>query len=124
MAGINTYYNEVLPSQQAAVQRNIAHNAQLNAQRTAQVNASIEQTRQQIHERSQSHYTPQDAFGDALMGRTAFHDPNSTEGNYHYEQGNPLYTYVNERGEFYSTNDAMDDPNIGSSWNWVPAQQV
>nr|MBA3321745.1 hypothetical protein [Pyrinomonadaceae bacterium] len=69
--------------------QNIAYNEQLNNQRTAQVNASIEQQRQLNHERSQHHYTPQDAFGDALMGRTAFHDPNSTEGNYHYEQGHP-----------------------------------
>jgi hypothetical protein len=123
MGNIAAYYDR-LRQEQIAVANNIAYNDRLINERNAKVNASIEQTQREIRERSQYHYTPQEAFGDVMMNRTAFEDPNSAAGNPHYEQGNPQYTYVNERGEFYSTNDPMDDPNIGSSWNWVPAQRL
>lgn len=105
-------------------EQNIAYNHQLNEQRNARVNASIEQQRQANQERSQHQYTRQEAFGDALVHQTAFHDPNSASGNYHYEQGNPAYTYYNERGEWYSTDDPNDDPNRHLNGNWTPAQQV
>lgn len=104
--------------------RNIAYNDQLIEQRNRQVADTVERQRQANQERSQYSYTRQEAFGDALVHQTAFHDPNSPEGNYHYEQGTPAYTYTDGQGGWYSTDDPTDNPNDRSSRTWVPAQQV
>lgn len=123
MGGISDYYDRV-QREQAAVQQNIANNAQINVRRNAQVNASIDQTRQAIHERSQYHYTPQDAFGDALRNQTPYHDPNSTAGNPHYVEGNPLYVKTDGRGNFRTSNDPTYDPNHHEDGNWVDATPI
>lgn len=105
-------------------ERNIAYNEHLINQRNNQVAASVEQQRQQNQERSERPYTPQEAVGDMLMNRTAVHDPNSAEGNYHYVEGNPTYIYTDNQGHFYSTDNPNDDPNVGSDRYWVPADPV
>lgn len=104
--------------------RNMAYNEQLRNQRTAEVNASIERQRQQNHERSQHTYTAHDAFADALGGQTPYHDPNSAAGNYHYESGYPQYLWTDNQGNFYPTNDPMDNPNQHQNGYWVEAKPV
>lgn len=128
-AGFNVHIENIhhkLRMENEIGRQNIAYNEHLNNQRNASVNASVERQRQLNEERSQPHhsYTRQEAFGDALVHQTAFHDPNSAEGNYHYEQGNPGYTYTDGRGNWYSTDDPYDDPNGRLDGHWVPAEQV
>lgn len=128
-AGFNAHIGSIyqkLRMENEIGRQNIAYNEHLNNQRNASVNASIERQRQLNQERSQQphSYTRQEAFGDTLLNRTAFHDPNSAEGNYHYEQGNPGYTYTDGRGNWYSTDDPYDDPNGRLDGHWVPAEQV
>jgi hypothetical protein len=127
MAGVvrvNEGHHERFRQERLMSERNIAYNAQLNEQRTRQVNESIQRQQQLNQERSQSQYTRQEAFGDALVNRTAYYDPNNSAGNYHYEEGNPTYTYYSDRGGWYSTNDPSDDPNRHQDGNWYPAEQV
>jgi hypothetical protein len=109
-----------LRAQQEMSRQNMAYNDQLIEQRNAQVDASIARQRQLNQERSQSPYTTNDAFGDALMGRTAYPDPNSAEGNYHYEyDGNNTNVYTDGQGNWYSTPDPLDNPNDHSDRNWT-----
>jgi hypothetical protein len=127
MAGFDVHIENIhrkLEMENEIGRQNIAYNDHLINQRNASVNASVERQRQQNEERSQHQYTRQEAFGDALVHQTAFHDPNNAAGNYHYEQGNPTYTYYNDRGEWYSTDDPSDDPRGRLDGNWYPAQQV
>ncbi len=127
LAGFHVYIKNIhrkLEMENEIGRQNIAYNDHLINQRNANINWSIEQQRQQNQERSQHQYTRQEAFGDALVHQTAFHDPNNAAGNYHYEQGNPAYTYYNDRGEWYSTDDPSDDPRGRLDGNWYPAEQV
>lgn len=123
MGGIGDYYNR-LKIEQNTVANNIANNAQSNAQRNAQVIASIEQTRQQNQERSEHHYTLQDAAGDTLMNRTAYHDPNNSAGNPHYVEGNPKYVKTDGRGNFRTSDDPTYDPGQYEDGNWFDATPI
>jgi subtilisin family serine protease len=124
MAGIDDYYDVQLKGEQAAVAQNIENNAQINAWRNAHVNALIEQTRQENYERSQYHYTPQEAFGDALMNRTPYEDPNSTAGNHFYVEGNPLYVKTDGRGNFRTSNDPTYNPGDYEDGDWFDATPI
>lgn len=127
MAGFNIHIENIhnkLRMENEIGRQNIAYNEQLRNQRNQQVAASVERQRELNQERSQYKYTTQEAFGDALRNQTAFHDPNSAEGNFHYEPGNPSYTYTDGQGGWYSTDDPFDDPNGRLNGHWVPAQQV
>jgi hypothetical protein len=127
MAGFNVRIgsiNDRLRAEQEQGRRNIEYNDHLIAERGARVNESVERQRQLNHERSQSGYSNNDEFGDMLMNRTAYQDPNSSVGNYHYEQGSPEYVWTDGQGSFYSTNDPTDNPNQHRNGNWVPAQRV
>lgn len=123
MSGIEGYYNR-LAIEQNMVANNIANNARINAQRNAQVIASIEQTRQQNQERSQYHYTPQDAAGDTLLNRTAYHDPNNSAGNPHYVEGNPKYVKTDGQGNFRTSDDPTYDPGHYEDGNWFDAEPI
>ena len=127
MAGFNVRIGETharFEREKQIGRQNIAYNDQLINQRNAQVNASIEQTQQEIRERSQNHFTPQDAFGYALRNQTPFHDPNSATGNYRVVEGDYEYNYINNQGEMYSTNDPMDNPSHHQDGTWVEAKPV
>jgi hypothetical protein len=104
--------------------RNIAHSGQLRQQRDAQVARSIEQTHRQIEQRSDYGYDRQEAFGNMLMNRTPYQDPNSSAGNYHYVEGDPKYVWTDGQGSFHPTDDPFDDPNRSRDGNWVRAQRV
>jgi hypothetical protein len=109
-----------LRAQQETSRQNMAYNDRLIEQRNAQVDAGIRHQQQLNQERSQSHYTANDAFGDTLMGRTAYPDPNSAEGNYHYEYGgNNTNVYTDGQGNWYSTPDPLDNPNDHSDRTWT-----
>ncbi len=113
-----------LSAQQQISQQNIAYNDQLNQQRSQNVEASIQHQQQLNQERAESHYTTQEAFGDALMGREAYIDPNSATGNYHYEHGYNQYVWTDNQGNFQSAPDPTFDPNINSDRNWVQVPKV
>ncbi|MBC8030278.1 MAG: hypothetical protein H7Z16_09220 [Pyrinomonadaceae bacterium] len=121
--GIDATYARLEGERQIGI-ANLAYNAQLREQRNAQVEASIAQTRQQIDERSQYHYTPQDAFGDALMGRTAYQDPNSEYGNPHYVEGNPLNVKTDGRGNFRTSDDPTYNPGDKEDGDWFDATEI
>lgn len=104
--------------------RNIIENDRLIVERSAAVADSVAQQQEINHQQSQYPYTQQDALNDAITGRTAFNDPNSAVGNYHYVEGNPLYTWTDGQGGWHSTNDPMDNPNHHKNGNWTLAQQV
>jgi hypothetical protein len=127
MAGVirvDAGHRERLRQERLMSEQNIAYNAQLNEQRNQQVNQTVRRQEQLNQERSEWQYTRQEAFGDALVHRTAYYDPNNSAGNYHYEEGTPAYTYYSDRGGWYSTNDPSDDPNGRLDGNWYPAEQV
>lgn len=123
MTGIGGYYDR-LRQEQATVRQNIANNAQINAWRDAQVDASIAETQQTIHERSQYHYTPQEAAGDALLNRTPYYDPNNAAGNPHYVEGNPQYVKTDGRGNFRTSDDPTYDPGHYEDGNWFDATPI
>ncbi|HYP00117.1 MAG TPA: hypothetical protein VER76_07995 [Pyrinomonadaceae bacterium] len=123
MTGIGGYYDR-LKREQATVQQNIANNAQINAWRNAQVDASIAETQQTIQERSQYHYTPQEAAGDALLNRTPYYDPNNAAGNPHYVEGNPQYVKTDGRGNFRTSDDPTYDPGHYEDGNWFDATPI
>jgi hypothetical protein len=104
--------------------QNIRDNEQLLLQRSAQVEASVEQTRRQNEERSHPGFDRQQAFGDMLMNRTPYHDPNSSAGNYHYEPGDPKYVWTDGQGNFHPTEDPFEDPNHSRTGNWVRAERA
>ena len=100
--------------------QNIAHSEQLRQQRDAAVARSVEHTRRQNEERSHSGYGRQEAFGDMLMNRTPYRDPNNDTGNYHYVEGDPKYVWTDGQGNFHPT----DDPNRTMNGNWTRARRV
>jgi hypothetical protein len=127
MAGFNLRIGETyarFDRENEIGRQNIAYNDQLINQRNAQVQASIEQTRQQIHERSQHHYTSQDAFGHALRNQTAYHDPSSAAENDHIVEGNHQYVWTDNQGNYHPTDNPMDNPNHDRPGHWVEATPV
>ncbi|HYP52686.1 MAG TPA: hypothetical protein VEQ42_04060 [Pyrinomonadaceae bacterium] len=117
-------FREQLKEQVRFSQQLSAYNQQLREQRSQSVADSVARQRQQNAERSQNNYTGSDAFGDALAGRTAYHDPNSATGNYYYDHGYYKYVYTDRQGNFHGTNDPSEDPNVNSDRNWYPATPV
>ncbi|HYY41460.1 MAG TPA: hypothetical protein VE775_01935, partial [Pyrinomonadaceae bacterium] len=113
-----------LQREQQLSQQIIAYNDQLIEQRSQNVAWSIEQQQRQNAQSSQSNYTAQDAFDDALMGREAIEDPNSATGNYHYQYGYDKYVWTDNQGNFRSSNNPTFDPNINSDRNWVRAHRA
>ncbi|HEX8352383.1 MAG TPA: hypothetical protein VF611_05785 [Pyrinomonadaceae bacterium] len=103
---------------------NLAHNKQLRDRRSADVDASVERQRQQMQERPRHDYTRQEAFGDMLMNRTPYHDPNSAEGNYRYVEGDPARVQTDGQGNFVASDDPWDDANRSLNGNWVDADRV
>jgi hypothetical protein len=127
MAGFNVNNSNTLNrifGESAMGRQNIAYNDWLLDQRNNQVAASVARQSQINHERSQYDYTPQDALNNAIFDRTAFEDPNSAAGNFHYESGNPRHVYRNDRGEWYRTDDPMDNPNQHRDGNWVEVKPI
>ncbi|MBS1792230.1 MAG: hypothetical protein JSS81_00160 [Acidobacteria bacterium] len=61
---------------------------------------------------------------DPLLGRTAYHDPNSAYGNNYYDYGHHQYVWTDGQGGFYGTDDPNEDPNLGSDRNWTPARKA
>lgn len=104
--------------------RNIGYNDWLINQRSAGVAESVARQNQINHAPSQTQYTAQDALNNAIFNVTPFEDPNSAAGNPHYVEGNYQYNYVNQWGEFYSTNDPMDHPSQHRNGNWVDAKPL
>lgn len=94
-------------------------------QQNANLAWGIERQHQQNIDRSAGGYSAQDGWSDAaLMGRTAYEDPQSREGNFHYESGNYQYVWTDGQGGWQPTNDPNFDPNIGSNASWTLAKKI
>jgi hypothetical protein len=78
---------------------------------------AFEQKRQQDAD-AWGRYTNNDAFGDYMMGRETYQDPNAPLGEVQID-GYHDYVWTNQREEYIPTNDANFDPNVGSNENWV-----
>ncbi len=104
---LTAYYQSTRDHQSAAVAHSVAQQQELNAAR------------------SNSGYSAQDALGDAtFFNRTAYQDPNSQTGNYHYDQGNHDWVWTDGQGNFFGTNDPNADPNLGSDRSWTLAKRA
>lgn len=104
---LTAYYQSTRDHQNAAIDQSIAAQQRQNAAR------------------SHSGYSAQDAYGDAAFAnRTAYEDPNSQAGNYHYDTGNHDWVWTDGQGNFYGTNNPNEDPNRGSDRSWTLAKKV
>jgi hypothetical protein len=66
-------------------------------------------------------YTKEEAFGDAMMGQEAYHDPYYQYGSKH--SGYNQYVWTNSQGEYQYSNDANFDPNLGATQSWTLMQK-
>jgi hypothetical protein len=104
---LTAYYQATRDRQNASVAHSIAQQQAQNALRTS------------------SSYSAQEALGDAaLLNRTAYHDPNSQQGNYHYDYGNHDWVWTDGQGNFFYTNNPNEDPNLGSNRTWSLAKKA
>lgn len=113
-----------LRSEQQFQQQLLGYYQSQRDQQNASVARSIDQQNKINGQRSNSNYTAQDARGDALMGRTAYEDPNSAHGNYHYDHGHHEVVWTDGQGNYIPTNDVNYDPNINSNQTWYRAQKA
>ena len=91
----------------------------------AAINQSIAQQQRQNAQAPNSPYSAQDAYGDAAFAnRTAYNDPNSPQGNYHYDYGNHDWVWTDGQGNFYGTNNPNEDPNLGADRSWTLAKKA
>jgi hypothetical protein len=94
-------------------------------QQNATIAQGIERQKDANAARSSGGYTAQDAWGDgALLNRTAYEDPNSQHGNYHYDYGHHDWVWTDGQGNFVPTNDPNYDPNLGSDRSWTLAKKA
>jgi hypothetical protein len=104
---LTAYYQATRDRQNASVAHSIAQQQAQNALRTG------------------SSYSAQEALGDAaLLNRTAYHDPNRQQGNYHYDYGNHDWVWTDGQGNFFYTNNPNEDPNLGSNRTWSLAKKA
>jgi hypothetical protein len=120
---IQAGYDKLQGEQQLQSQMS-AYYQQQRDQQSANVAWSV-QRQQQMNADRAGGYTAQDAWGDtALSDRTAYEDPNSQAGNYHYEHGQHQWVWTDGQGGWIPTNDPNFDPNVGSSHTWTLAKKV
>lgn len=93
--------------------------------------AADAQRRQQQQQEEQDAYQSQgmaEDRGDVLMGRTAYHDPNSEHGNPQYDYGHHQYVWTDGKGGWIPTDDASYNPNsdpaVASNGHWVLAKKL
>ena len=99
-------------------QQLITYNQQARDRQNADISWKIEMDKRQREEHSQPSLTPQERWRNALGGATAYHDPDSSEGNYYHHYGYEQDVWMNERREIFSTDNPMDNPNVGSTHTW------
>jgi hypothetical protein len=67
-------------------------------------------------------FTQNDAFGDMMLGRETYHDPQSSQGHsQHY--GYHQHVWTDGQSYFYSDN-PNDNPNIGSDRSWTELKKL
>jgi hypothetical protein len=89
-----------------------------NQQHQREASYHSDQMRRQ--QEQQSGYTTNDAFGDYIMGRETYHDPNNQYGTQH---GYHNYVWTDSQGNYQYSDDANFNPNINSSANWTLMQK-
>jgi len=107
------YNQQVRDHQSQAVAASVAHQRDVNAARWAPPGVG-----------AAGGQSAQDAWGDQLLGRSAYIDPNSAEGNYWYDQGTHDYVWTDGQGQFIPTDDPNLDPNVGSDRTWTLARRA
>ncbi len=121
---IQAGYDKLRTEAQFQQQLTTYYQAQRDRQ-NANVAWGIEQQQQKNAEHSSRRYSAQDAVGDAaFMDRTAYADPNSQTGNYHYDHGFHEWVWTDQQGTFIPTNDPNYDPNLGSDRTWILAKKA
>jgi len=89
----------------------------------ADIAAKIESDRRR-QKTSQPALAAQEAWRNELGGETAYHDPNSSEGNVIYHRSGDRVVWMNEDGEIDGSEDPNHDPNIGSTKTWRRLDQA
>jgi hypothetical protein len=84
---------------------------------SAGVARGIEQDRLRRQE-ADAALSGQERWRNELGGVTAYHDPNSAEGNVLYHPSGDVAVFMNERGEVVGSQDPTFDPSIGSTHTW------
>jgi hypothetical protein len=107
-----------LQSEAQFQQQLTAYNQQVRDQQNADVSWKIEMDKRRREEPNQSALTPQERWRNELGGATAYHDPDSSEGNHYHHYGHEQNVWMNERREVFSTDNPLDDPNVGSTHTW------
>ncbi len=107
------FNQQVRDNQSAAVAASVAHQQQVNAARWAPPGGA-----------ASGGQSAQDAWGDTLLGRTAYQDPDNAEGNYWYDDGTHDYVWTDGQGGFVPTDDPNFDPNINSDRSWSLAKRA
>lgn len=124
MGQIQAGYDKLRSEAQFQQQLTAYYQAQRDRQ-NANIAWGIERQQQVNAGRNNSGYSAQDAWGDAaLLNRTAYEDPNSQQGNYHYDDGQHDWVWTDGQGNFIPSNDPNYDPNPGSDRTWSLAKKV
>ncbi|CAN5757553.1 hypothetical protein BH10ACT1_BH10ACT1_31040 [soil metagenome] len=110
---LSAYNQQVRDHQSQAVAAGVAHQKVVDEARSYPVGAG-----------SGGGQSAQDAWGDTLLGRSAYQDPNNAEGNYWYDDGSHEYVWTDGQGGFTATDDPNHDPNIGSDRSWTIAERA
>jgi len=112
-------YDQINAATQMSRQISAQNDAWLaqQAQKREADHLAWEQKRQQEND-AWGRYTNNDAFGDYMMGRETYQDPNAPLGEVQVD-GYHDYVWTNKREEYIPTNDPNYDPNIGSNQEWI-----
>ncbi len=121
--GIQNRYAEL--QQQAQFQHQLTDfYQQQRDNQNANIAYSIESQNQINQDRSNQGISAQEAWRNELGGATAYQDPNSAEGNYHYHYEHKEYVWTDGQGNFHGTDNPNEDPNINSDRNWTLAKKA
>lgn len=107
----------------AARQQQLATDARLSAQMSDYFNWHHNLQNETAAMRAESDARRNEAFGDLMMGRTAYNDPSSATGQPAYDYRHYQYVWTDGQGHWQGSNDPSFNPNINASGNWVLARQ-
>lgn len=116
---IQAGYDQINAATQMSRQISAQNDAWLNqqTQKRESDGQAWEHNRRQENE-AWGKYTNNDAFGDMMMGRETYADPDSNLGEAQID-GYHDYVWTNKQEEYIPTDDPNFDPNIGSNQDWV-----
>jgi hypothetical protein len=111
---LNAFYQQQRDHQSANVAASVAHQHQVDAARWEPAGVGAGGGGQ----------SASDAWGDELLGRTAYRDPNSATGNYHYDHGHHETMWTDGQGNFVGGDLSFDPNQLGSDRTWTRAERA